>query len=89
MSGNGWPGRNRKTIEQHLAVLLRNGIPLHRAAPAVGTSETAVNRWLARARQGDDAYARFADTVDAARAERAHDEAQLLADARQATTGRQ
>jgi hypothetical protein len=83
--GSGLNGRQRHAVENQIAIAIREGVPLHRIAPAVGVATNTINWWLQEARHGNPTYQRFARTYADARAERQARVDELLADARRAT----
>ena len=78
MPGNGITRRRQR--EQLLCELLREGVPVDRAAPAVGLVTHTVFWWASQARQGNPAYRRFLVAYETAMVERRRN-VELLLDA--------
>ena len=85
MPGNGTSRRHKR--EQILCDLLREGVPVARAAPAVGLHPTTITYWAWQGRSGNTAYGRFAAAYRDARLEREHRVDELLEDARDRLNG--
>ena len=69
------------------ATSLREGVPIARAAPAVGLHPTTITYWAWQGRIGNTAYDRFHAAYQDARLERQHRVDELLEDARDRLNG--
>ena len=68
--------------EHAIAEAVAHGVTLSEAARALGLPDRTVRNWDLRGRHGEEPFARFADSIDAARAEHEANRDRLLANLR-------
>jgi hypothetical protein len=81
------PAAPTPRIEHGLADLVAAGIPLQRAAAALGIPRRQVKKWVELGRAGSPEFERFAISIDAARTERQHHVEEMLAQLRDRLNG--